>query len=448
MARWNAIIARACTDRVSVTVRVLAPQALRPGEIRVRYRTLDSLAIALSADCDPDDASSLSGLPASVLGALGEFVGRAVPISRVPNRYADRAAWLTGGLLRLRPSDFRHPRKAQGRLWTAGQASLPMILARDRITRRRLVAAGALDGLVQYVGEYPAPAGLRMVTYQDSTLLQALRAYPWPDFRGLTARDIDRWQRRQRAAYASAVACAAATHWVAQSLATDYGVSAAKIHVVGIGANHVVDGRGLERDWSRPRFLFVGLDWERKNGPAVLDAFARLHDEIPEATLDVVGGHPRLDHPGVRGHGVLRLQDPSDRYRMEHLYRSATAFVMPSLHEPAGSVYIEAATAGIPSIGSSNGGAATCIGDTGCLVDPASPHQLLDAMRKFAIPTVAQALGKRARERAALFTWRLVAERLVRALRLPDVDDSSLADFLPDLEAPQIASLQRCAPND
>jgi glycosyltransferase involved in cell wall biosynthesis len=273
-----------------------------------------------------------------------------------------------------------------------------------------------------------------MVTYQDSTLAQALRSYPWPHLRGLSANEIERELRRQRAAYASAVGCCVLSHWAAQSLAADYGLPPEKIHVVGLGANHVIDGAQVVRDWSHPRFLFVGLDWERKNGPGLLRAFARFHEEVPEATLDLVGGHPRIDHPGVRGHGPLRLGDPAGAQKLADLYRSATVFVLPSLHEPSGTVHVEAAAAGIPSIGSASGGAATGIGDSGLIVDGRSADELLDAMRKLAVPTVAQALGERALERARLFTWRQVAERLVRALRVPGVDDSSLADFLPDLE--------------
>jgi glycosyltransferase involved in cell wall biosynthesis len=43
------------------------------------------------------------------------------------------------------------------------------------------------------------------------------------------------------------------------------------------------------RDWSTPRFLFVGNDFERKNGVAVVSAFKRLRDQVSEARLDVVG---------------------------------------------------------------------------------------------------------------------------------------------------------------
>jgi glycosyltransferase involved in cell wall biosynthesis len=184
------------------------------------------------------------------------------------------------------------------------------------------------------------------------------------------------------------------------------------------------------RDWSRPRFLFVGLDWERKNGPALLAAFAALRERVPDAHLDVVGGHPRLEADGVTGHGRLDLADPDDRARMRALYESATVFVMPSLHEPLGLSHIEAAAAGIPSIGTTNGGARTFIADGGRLVDPADRGALLSAMIELSDGALARRLGERALARAALFTWEKVAERLIRALAPPDVDLSGLAEFL------------------
>jgi glycosyltransferase involved in cell wall biosynthesis len=206
-------------------------------------------------------------------------------------------------------------------------------------------------------------------------------------------------------------------------------VPSEKVHVVGLGANHAVTG-DLGRDWSRPRFLFIGWDWERKNGPMLLTAFARVRERFPDATLDLVGRHPRVDQEGVFAHGARPLNDHAERAYVENLYRTATAFVLPSVHEPSGTVHIEAASAGIASIGTTNGGAATCIGDAGFLVDPSEPERLVEAMCELAIPETAKALGERAARRAKLFTWRKVAERLVRALEIPGVDATELAEFL------------------
>jgi hypothetical protein len=51
-------------------------------------------------------------------------------------------------------------------------------------------------------------------------------------------------------------------------------------------------------------------------------------------------------------------------------------------------------------------------------------------MRRLTDPDRAAALGERARQHAERFTWRQVAERILRALRIPGVDHSDLAEFL------------------
>jgi glycosyltransferase involved in cell wall biosynthesis len=393
-------------------------------------RSPESLALGMAAMGDPEDPTASSGWPASVLGALREVVGRVVPVGDTPYEGASRAALRAGALLGLRPSDVARPGPARARLWTVGLASAPYALARARAVSARLAAAGALDGFVQNGGEYRAPAGLPMVTYQDSTVVQAVHAYPWPHLRGLSRSQVDGLVRRQRAAYRSAVGCCVFSQWVADSITSDYGIPASKVHVVGLGCNGSLGEMDpAEREWSTPRFLFVGFDWARKNGELVLDAFARIREGFPDATLDLVGGHPRVALDGVTGHGSLGMNDDG-RARLTELYRQATVFVMPSLHEPAGTVHVEAAAAGIPSIGTRNGGPATCIGDAGFVVDPASPEELFEAMQRLCDPATAQRLGALGREHAKQFTWRKVAERLVRALNLPGVDVTGFAGFL------------------
>jgi glycosyltransferase involved in cell wall biosynthesis len=198
--------------------------------------------------------------------------------------------------------------------------------------------------------------------------------------------------------------------------------------VAGIGRNR--NPEPIERDWSTPRFLFVGKDWGRKNGAAVVRSFARLRERFQEARLDVVGNHPPLDDRGVTGHGMLRDAVPAENRRLEELYQRATCFVMPSHHEPAGIVYVEAAATGIASIGTTSGGARDLIGDAGILVDPSSDDALFQAMSTMADPETASRLGGKALVRSRLFTWEQVSERLLRAFQLPQVDSSELAEFL------------------
>ena len=387
-----------------------------------------SPSIGVLADGDPLDPAGFSGVPAAVLSALGGLGCRVVPLSLSPGGPRQTVAWRAAALPALLRPDLLG-RRAVEDPWAIARHSLPARVAGRRAVRKQMAAAGPLDALVQLEGELPSPSGLPMAVFHDSTIVQAARSYDWPHLRGLSRRQLRRIAAWQRSAYESAVTCCAATHWVADSMAQDYGVPVEKIHVAGRGANHLPTW-SHERNWATPRFLFVGGDWKRKNGAGLLEAFARVRAQIPSATLDVVGDHPPIGDPGVTGHGRLSPVDPEARRTMNRLYGTATVFVLPSLHEPLGLSHIEAGHAGLASIGTVNGGSATFIADTGRCIDPARPDALLDAMLELSDGGLARALGDRARTRAQLFTWELVAQRLLRALALPGVDTSGFAAFL------------------
>jgi glycosyltransferase involved in cell wall biosynthesis len=209
------------------------------------------------------------------------------------------------------------------------------------------------------------------------------------------------------------------TRWAADSAIDDYGVAPEKTLVVGVGRNH--SPAPVDRDWETPRYLFVGGDWIRKNGDAILRAFARVRDEIPGARLDLVGSHPDVHAPGVHGHGWLSLAIDEHRQRLDGLFESATCFVMPSLCEPSAISYLEAGAAGVPSIGSTVGGSGELIGDGGCVVDPRDDDALLEAMLTFADGANARDAGRRALARSEWYTWPNVARRILDGLA-PHVD--------------------------
>ena len=302
--------------------------------------------------------------------------------------------------------------------YTSGMHAL-----RDAVAARKVARAGHLDAAVVCGAEFTLPRTLRAAIWADLTVVQARRWHPV--FARLSEGTFTAWRARQDRAYRNAAALAAASGWTARSMIDDHGADPEKVHVVGFGINHAAPER--RGGWDTPRFLFVGREWERKNGPAVLRAFSELRDERPDARLDLVGGHPPVSQPGVTGHGVLRLSDEDDAERARDLFARATCFVMPSECEPFGIAYAEAGAAGVPSIATAVGGAATITGsDGGILVDPADDGALLDAMRRLADGETARAMGEAARERAKLFTWEAVAGRMLRALAPPGVDLDAL----------------------
>jgi glycosyltransferase involved in cell wall biosynthesis len=294
--------------------------------------------------------------------------------------------------------------------------------------RARLRRGVSLDGIVQIGAGYePRPAGVPLVTYEDITIPQALEL-AYPEWRALSRRAVAARIARQQRVYDHAVAVCMTTSWAAESVVRDYDIAPEKVHAVGVGLNHRTEP--VERDWSTPRFLFVGRDWEGKNGPMLLEVFRRLRAEIPEARLDVVGRHPPLAETGVRGHGFLRLEQAEECAKLVRLLGEATCFVLPSRYEAAGIAYVEACAAGLPCIGTAVGGSRQLIGAGGCVVDPRDPDALLTAMRDLCDPATAARLGEAGRRHSALFTWDAVAGRVLRALEPEGVTPPALPFFL------------------
>ena len=368
------------------------------------------LAVRVTGQGDLRDPAWWSGTSAGLIRALER---RAVNVDTVdvwgPRTWLDRAArlpYVTAALRHPGPPGFR---ETSSRLAEVSPLAFAKRSNRARAAaERRVLPTIALRGGLYYPGEHT-----RYVVLDDSTAGDLFRV----NHCGMAAappRLRAQAEATERRNYGGAVACCAASRWTATSIIRDLGVPPDRVHVVGYGADPVPVQPTF--DHREPRFLFVGMDWVRKNGDLVVDTFRRLRDDVPNARLDVVGRHPRLDVDGVTGHGTLSRTDPDAQRRLRELFRAATCFVMPSRSEGFGLVYVEAANHGVPSIGTTVGGAADAIGPGGVVVDPADPEQLLAAMRRMSVPAESIRLGRAAREHSALLTWDLVAARLLHHL--------------------------------
>lgn len=395
-------------------------------------------AIGVVFPGDPSAPATWSGTPGGVIAGMRAIGARPAPVNAMPPERVHRLLRDAVAITELRRSR-RGGIRPTLRLSRAAARNTPaMARLYTRSARAAVIAAGAVDGLVQIGTGYSLPSGRPIATFEDMTIRQAVEC-GYPEWRALTTRQLTRRLDLQRRAYEAAAVCCLTTWWAAQSVIDDYDVPPEKVRVVGVGRNHAVDPPA-DRDWSIPRFLFVGWEWERKNGPAVVRAFARLRERIGEARLDIVGKHERIDAPGVTDHGILRLDRPEERDRLEPLFRRATCFVMPSRCEPSALAYVEAMHAGLPCIGTTVGGAGNLIGDGGCVVDPSSEASLLEAMSMFADPGRAAAVGPAARRRSRLFTWPLVAGRLMRALDVPVAGETGHDEFVDRTSSPVISA--------
>ncbi len=379
--------------------------------------------VAVAFPGDGMDPSAWSGTPLGIFEGLRAAGAEPVALRAAPSDAVTRRALQALAVPRLRPSDLRLGglRLALGE--AKGAARLGMAWSRwcSRAGQHHLGTLGEIDAVVQ-VGTSYRLRHPRVLTFEDMTIRQVL-GRPYFSWENVRPREVERRVALQTQVYGAAHACCAATPWARSSIVDDYGIDPAKVVAVGIGRNH--DPVVSTRDWSTPRFLFVGKDWVDKNGPSLLAAFREVRAAVPEATLDVVGHHPQIDADGVTGHGFLRRDVPEQRAKMASLFASATCLVVPTSFEPAGIVYVEAAAAGLPCIGTDQGGASDLIGTGGLAVDPTNVSAIAAAMIALCSPDEARRRGEAAKRRAPLFTWRSVAQRLLETADLvPRRDDS------------------------
>jgi glycosyltransferase involved in cell wall biosynthesis len=164
----------------------------------------------------------------------------------------------------------------------------------------------------------------------------------------------------------------------------------------------------------------------RKNVARAVLAFGRLVREERVADLSlVIAGHPAS--PGGPAAAVAR--DPTLRERIVEtgyvadeelaaLYRSALAFVYPSLYEGFGLPALEAMQCGTPVITSNVSSLPEVVGDAGVLVDPHDTDALSAAMRALhRDPARRDALRQHGLARAAQFSWERSAASTIAAYR-------------------------------
>lgn len=363
------------------------------------------------------DLRSWSGIPAGLSRALCVLGCEVTHVN--PNPPGALGSLLVNGMAAALAPRFglSRPRGALRRARWQARADPAVAGVRRAWAGQRLRRMGVLEAVVQVHGEYQLATAGPVATYDDLTVAQALQL-GYAEFEHMSPSKAQRRVELQRQAYVHAAACCTTSAWTAQSIVDDYDIPRHKVFVVGIGSGRLA-GPSTERNWTVPRFLFVGKDWERKNGAAVVRAFARVRSAFPGAELHLVGGAPPVAQDGVTVHGMLRLAEPNERAAVDDLYRRATCFVMPSHVEPSAVAYVEAAMSGLPIIGTTVGGSSDIIGDGGVLVDPGDHDALAAAMVQLCDGQRASLLGGVAAARAGRFSWTAVASRILAALSLP-----------------------------
>jgi glycosyltransferase involved in cell wall biosynthesis len=271
--------------------------------------------------------------------------------------------------------------------------------------------------IILHVRNIYFPTRRRYAAFIDSTLLMAERG--WANWSHGT-----RLERRirlgvERRYYAQAQFVFTAGHIAANSVISDYGVDPTRVVAIGGGVNFDPLPELSKDARSSREILWVGLDFERKGGDLLMQAFRRVRSVVPDARLVLVGASPQQSEPGVDIRGEVR-----DRDELAQLYRRATLFCLPARHEPYGLVVQEAMAFGLPCIVSDVGELGTIVTDgvTGIVMQDCSPTKIADAIISLmASPDGAQKLGDAGRVKVeSSLTWEAVASRMLDHLDIAD----------------------------
>jgi alpha-maltose-1-phosphate synthase len=284
----------------------------------------------------------------------------------------------------------------------------------DAVVERELAhRAGTYDLIVQLQTICtPRSASVRApyLIYTDNTMALTQRLYR--PYAQIPPRMLREWLAFEAQVCLAAEKVFTFSEFARSSVIDDYGCAPEHVVAVGAGANQYVDSL-TGKDYSRPRALFVGSPFDLKGGQTLLAAWKIVHAAVPEAELVIAG--PKQDPaPGIasRVQWIGRVS----RNELARQYGAASVFVLPSLFDAWGHVFIEAMGYGLPCIGSDCCAMPEIIehGVSGLVVPRAQPEALAQALIEVLTdPQRAAGMGRAGHARVLrLMTWPRVADRV------------------------------------
>lgn len=165
-----------------------------------------------------------------------------------------------------------------------------------------------------------------------------------------------------------------ASEWAKDTTTKAYGLDPDRILSIGRGANlesgfdmsqieKLIEERNTE---SSKKFLFVGIDWDRKGGDIAYTLVKKLRESGYNVVLQVVGCNPPNEvskQSFVEVYPFLSRKKQEELDKLTSLFSKAWCFILPTKAEAMGIVFAEASSFGLPSIAMKTGGVGTAIAD-------------------------------------------------------------------------------------
>ena len=204
--------------------------------------------------------------------------------------------------------------------------------------------------------------------------------------------------------------------WLKKYMVEKMGVSEEKIHCVGAGFDVDTKKYDLSKRQGN-KILFIGVDFERKGGPLVIEAFKILREKYQKnAELYIVGPKTLNVQENIEGINYIG-NIPGEK--VYEYYNLCDSFCMPSYLEPFGKVFVEALAYGMPVIARNVFAAPDFIidGKNGFLIEKDDAEvlakQMYDSLHNESIREYVKNDMSRVRD---YYSWDKVAERINKVI--------------------------------
>lgn len=286
-------------------------------------------------------------------------------------------------------------------------------LVRDRVPKNGYSFSFQMQSLFD-----ASTPGIPHYVYTDHTHLENLN-YAAGSKKNLYS---SKWIALEKEIYHNATLTFVRSSNVQRSVIEDYDSPPGKVVRVYAGSNASVSDTKKENiKYTEPHILFVGLDWKRKGGADLIEAFKLVRERCPKAHLTIVGAKPDVQIPNCEVVGKVPPQ------KLDQYYQRASIFCLPTHLEPFGIVFIEAMTAHLPIVATRVGAIPDFVeeGKNGWLVEPGDIQAIADALMKLIDdPEMSRTFGEYSfRLTKERYSWQAVGEHfheyILRTLEEP-----------------------------
>ncbi len=263
---------------------------------------------------------------------------------------------------------------------------------------------------------------IRRYLFQDITVEDAVAGGGF-GYNSLSREQIEQQKEFHKSVIKNADGILSFASFVADSIERDYGYPKSKVFPIGAGA--IRRWETMEEPtrarYDRKRILFVGRAFERKGGDTLIEAFKKVRQRVPDATLTVVSSMGKFE----AGPGIEHIPFASNE-QLHELYLNSSVFCMPTKCETWGLVFVEAASHGLPIVGFDDWALPDIVdnGVTGILTSNRTADGLADALiTALQDPAKLHDMGKAAVRRVRdVLEWPHVMDRFLHAV-LPEALD-------------------------